>query len=886
MTGNEIRSAFLAYFEERGHRVVRSSSLIPAGDPTLLFSNAGMNQFKDVFLGKEKRDYRRATSSQKCVRAGGKHNDLENVGRTARHHTFFEMLGNFSFGDYFKEGAIDFAWEFLTGVCGLSAERMVATIFNGENGIPRDEDAQRFWSKHLPAERIFELGMHDNFWSMGDTGPCGPCSEVHYFQGDQLPCAEEALGRRCLGVACECDRWIEIWNLVFMQYDRDEKGALEPLPAPCVDTGMGLERLAAVMQGKLSNYDTDLIQPLIQAAAAMCGVPYGKADESDVSLRVIADHARAATFLIADGVIPSNEGRGYVLRKILRRALRHGKKLGLEKPFLKDLVGVVCDELGAAYPEIVEGRKSVETVILMEEESFASTLSVGLKKLLEVTAALTPPNDKAIPGEALFKLYDTFGFPMDLAEDIAREQGLSLDMAGFEACMERQRELARQSWKGEMDTQDYRGLSEEGITSRFEGYLTTRTEGARCLLILKAGERVPAAVAGESVELVFDRTPFYGESGGQVGDVGHIRAENGVFRVTDTQKPAPWLIFHRGEVLTGEIREGDAATLEVDAGARAATMAHHTATHLLHAALRQKLGLHVKQAGSLVAPTHLRFDFHHFAPVERELLGGIEEWVNEAILEDAVVRTEVMPLDEAVNSGAMALFGEKYGEEVRVVSVPGFSKELCGGTHVASTGRIGLFKITSEHSVSAGVRRIEAVVHMPAYRFLKVQEDILHAASAQLNMPFDRVPVQVEQLLADNKRLEREVSKLRLQIASGSTPDEEVQEVQGIKLLVRRVEGLSPSEVKNLADTLRDRIKTGVVVIGNRLEDKASLTVAATKDMLDRMKAVDLARPLGKIIGGGGGGKPDLAEAGGKLIEKLDEALNSAREKLEEVLKK
>jgi alanyl-tRNA synthetase len=886
MTGNEIRSAFLAYFEERGHRVVRSSSLIPAGDPTLLFSNAGMNQFKDLFLGKEKRDYRRATSSQKCVRAGGKHNDLENVGRTARHHTFFEMLGNFSFGDYFKEGAIDFAWEFLTRVCGLKADRMVATIFNGENGIPRDEDARRYWSKHLPPERIFELGAHDNFWSMGDTGPCGPCSEVHYFQGDRLPCAEEALGRRCLGVACECDRWIEIWNLVFMQYNRDEKGTLEPLPAPCVDTGMGLERLAAVMQGKLSNYDTDLLQPLIQATAAMCGVPYGKADESDVSLRVIADHARAATFLIADGVIPSNEGRGYVLRKILRRALRHGKKLGLEKPFLKDLVGVVCGEMGAAYPEIVEGRKIVETVILMEEESFASTLSVGLKKLLEVTASLTPPSDREIPGEALFKLYDTFGFPMDLAEDIAREQGLSLDMVGFEACMERQRELARQSWKGEMDTQDYRGLSEQGITSRFEGYSATRTEGARCLLILKGGARVPSAVAGESVELVFDRTPFYGESGGQVGDVGHIRSENGVFRVTDTQKPAPWLIFHRGEVLTGEIREGDTATLEVDAGARAAAMAHHTATHLLHAALRQKLGLHVKQAGSLVAPTHLRFDFHHFAPVERELLGGIEEWVNEAILQDVPVRTEVMPLEEAVNSGAMALFGEKYGEEVRVVSVPGFSKELCGGTHVASTGRIGLFKITSEHSVSAGIRRIEAVVHMPAYRFLKAQEDILHAASAQLNMPFDRVPVQIEQLLAENKRLEREVSRLRLQLASHSAPDEEVQEVQGVKLLVRRVEGLSPSEVKNLADTLRDRIKTGVVVIGNRIEDKASLTVAATKDMLDRMKAVDLARPLGRIIGGGGGGKPDLAEAGGKLIDKLDEALHSAREKLEEVLKK
>ncbi len=886
MTGNEIRSAFLKYFEARGHRAVRSSSLIPAGDATLLFTNAGMNQFKDVFLGKEKRDYKRATSSQKCVRAGGKHNDLENVGRTARHHTFFEMLGNFSFGDYFKEEAIGFAWDFLTREVGLDASRMVATIFAGEGNVSRDSEAHAFWSKHLPEDRIFELGMHDNFWSMGDTGPCGPCSEVHYFQGDHIPCGEAEAGRPCLGVACECDRWIEIWNLVFMQYNRDEKGAMEPLPAPCVDTGMGLERLAAVMQGKFSNYDTDLIQPIIQAAARMAGVSYGQTEETDVSLRVIADHARAGTFLVADGVIPSNEGRGYVLRKILRRALRHGKKLGLERPFLKDLVGVVCEEMGEAYPEIVENRKTVETVILMEEESFASTISVGLKRLLEVTAALTPPDDKEIPGEALFKLYDTFGFPMDLAEDIAKEQGLALDMAGFEACMERQRELARQSWKGEMDAQDFRGLSEEGIHSHFEGYTTLRVEGARCLLILKAGERVAKIGPGEEAELVFDRTPFYGESGGQVGDVGLIGAENGVFRVTDTQKPAPWLIFHRGHVLTGEIHEGDSAALEVDGPSRAATMAHHTATHLLHAALRQKLGLHVKQAGSLVTPTHLRFDFHHFAPVERELLGGIEEWVNEALLKDEAVRTEVMPLEEAVNSGAMALFGEKYGEEVRVVSVPGYSKELCGGTHVASTGRIGLFKITSEHSVSAGVRRIEAVAHMPAYRFLKSQEDILHAVSGHLNLPFERVPGSVEQLLIDNKKLEKEVSKLRLQLASGSAPEEEIQEVEGIKLLVRRVEGLSPSEIKNLADTLRGRIQSGVVVIGNKLEDKASLTVAATKDMLGRMKAVDLARPLGKIIGGGGGGKPDIAEAGGKLTDKLDEALKSAKAHLEGILKR
>jgi alanyl-tRNA synthetase len=885
MTGNEIRAQFLKYFESRGHRVVRSSSLIPAGDPTLLFSNAGMNQFKDVFLGKERRDYTRATSSQKCVRAGGKHNDLENVGRTARHHTFFEMLGNFSFGDYFKEGAIDFAWEFLSKEMGLPADRMVATIFKGENGVPRDEEAYGFWRKHLPAERIHELGMHDNFWAMGDTGPCGPCSEVHFFQGDHLPCAEAEAGRACLGVACECDRWIEIWNLVFMQYNRNEAGDLSPLPAPCVDTGMGLERLTAAMQGKTSNYDCDLLAPLVEAAANLCGKAYGKDPESDVSMRVIADHARASTFLVADGVVPSNEGRGYVLRKIIRRAARHGKRLGLERPFLHEMVDLVCSIMGEAYPEIVENRKIVRTVLLMEEEAFANTLNLGLKKLLEVAASLTPPNDREIPGDVLFKLYDTFGFPMDLAEDIAKEQGLVLDMAGFEASMDRQRELARQSWKGEMDTQKGRELAQFGVRTEFLGYRTLEVDDARCLMILKGSTRVKRASAGESVEVAFDRTPFYAESGGQVGDVGHVRLEDGLLRVTGTHRPVEGLILHKAQVLTGEIREGDRARLEVDAEARAATMAHHTATHLLHAALRETLGPHVKQAGSLVAPSHLRFDFHHFAPVEKVVLEGIEDRVNRAVFANVGVTTQVMPLEKAVASGAMALFGEKYGEEVRVVSVPGFSKELCGGTHVERTGSIGLFKIVSEHSVSAGVRRIEAVAHLPALEFLRRQEDILHAAGTCLGVPHDKVPQQAGALLSENKRLEKELSRLKLQLASGPKAEEPVEEVAGLKLLVRRVEGLSPSEVKNLADTLRDKVKSGVVVIGNRLEDKASLTVALTKDAAERLKAVDLARPLGKIIGGGGGGKPDLAEAGGKLVDKLDEALHQAKEKLEEVLK-
>jgi alanyl-tRNA synthetase len=671
-----------------------------------------------------------------------------------------------------------------------------------------------------------------------------------------------------------------------MQYNRDEAGALDPLPAPCVDTGMGLERLAAVMQGKFSNYDTDLIQPLIGAAAALCGKAYGDSESSDVSLRVIADHARACTFLIADSVIPSNEGRGYVLRKIVRRGGRHGKMLGLEGPFLHKLVGTVCEVLGAAYPEIVESRGLVEKVLLREEEAFAETLSLGLSRLLEASAQLTPPNDKAIPGDVLFKLYDTFGFPLDLAEDIARDRGLTLDLEGFEACMERQRELARQSWKGCAEAQVYREVVGPEITSDFLGYQCLEVNGARCVLILKDGERIEKAVAGDAVEVAFDRTPFYAESGGQVGDAGHIQAENGVLKVLDTQKPVEWITFHKAEVTAGEIKEGDSATLRVDGEARAATMAHHTATHLLHAALRENLGTHVKQAGSLVAPTHLRFDFHHFAPVEPEILEGIEEWVNEAVLRDVKVDTAVMPIEAAVASGAMALFGEKYGDEVRVVGIPGFSKELCGGTHVDRTGKIGLFKIVSEHSVSAAVRRIEAVAHMPSYRLFKKQEDLLRQTSLSLNIPFDRVPEVVGRLQGDVKRLEKEISRLKLQVASGTQAEEEVHEVDGVRLLVRKVEGLSPSEVKNLADTLRDKLKSGVVVIGNRLEDKASLTVALTKDAVERLKAVDLARPLGKIIGGGGGGKPDIAEAGGKLADKLDEALHAAREKLGEVLRR
>ncbi len=880
MTSNEIRDSFLKYFEQSGHRIVRSSSLVPAGDPTLLFTNAGMNQFKDVFLGKEKRDYRRATSSQKCVRAGGKHNDLENVGRTARHHTFFEMLGNFSFGDYFKDEAISFAWKFLTEVIRLPEERMVATIFKGEEGVQRDEEAWRSWRRFLPAERIFELGMHDNFWAMGETGPCGPCSEVHYFQGGQIPCAEEEAGRACLGAACECDRWIEIWNLVFMQYNRDEQGAMHPLPAPCVDTGMGLERLAAVVQGKLSNYDTDLLQPLIQEAARLSGRHYGDEPKDDVSLRVIGDHVRAATFLISDGVLPSNEGRGYVLRKIVRRAARHGRMIGLEKPFLHGMVAVVCGLMGEAYPEIIENREATENVLRREEEVFGSTVAVGVSRLIESAEALKPPHDKVIPGEVLFKLYDTFGFPLDLAEEIARERGLGLDIEGFDKAMERQRELARQSWKGEMETQKGRELASTGVKSSFAGYDATRVDGAKCLLILKEGKRVPKALAGESVEIAFDRTPFYAESGGQVGDIGHVRAENGLLRVTNTRRPVEGLILCQAEVQEGHIFEGDAASLEVDEAARAATEAHHTSTHLLHAALREILGTHVKQAGSLVAPSHLRFDFHHFAPLEPEVIAAVEDRVNEIILENLPVSKREMALDDAVASGAMALFGEKYGDKVRVISVEGFSRELCGGTHVERTGDIGLFKINAERSVSSGVRRIEAVAHRPALAAFRAKEALLRETEAACGAPAEKLPEVVRRLHEDLRRIEKENSRLKLQLAAGAGENEDAVDVGGVRLMTRLVEGLDPSEAKNLADTLRQQIKSGVVVIGNRLGGKAALLVALTEDLTQKLKAVDLARELGKIIGGGGGGKADIAEAGGKKPEALEEALKQAAEVL------
>ncbi len=872
MRSSEIRRNFLKYFEENGHAVVRSSSLVPAGDRTLLFTNAGMNQFKDVFLGKEKKPFKRAASSQKCVRAGGKHNDLENVGFTARHHTFFEMLGNFSFGDYFKRDAIRFAWEFLTTVAGIDPSRMVATIFAGDAEVPRDDEAFDIWLEILPKERIHEFGKKDNFWAMGDVGPCGPCSEVHYHLSEDLPCPEEAEGRKCRGVACECDRWLELWNLVFMQYDRNAEGTLSPLPAPCVDTGMGLERLCAVIQGVHTNYDTDLIRPIISEVEKISGMKYEAEGGTGVAMRVIADHIRSSAFLITDGVLPSNEGRGYVLRKIIRRAIRYEKKLGISSPALPLLVPKVKELMGEAYPEITENEERVRKILLREEEVFASTLSLGLSKLEE---ALPEFKNGIVPGDLLFKLYDTYGLPLDLAADIAKEKKLSLDMAGFDEAMKKQRELAKASWKGEGEGKDFSCLQGLENASSFVGYdnMSVRTE---VIALAKNNERIELLREGEKGFAVFASTPFYAESGGQVGDTGRGENENCSFTVSNTVKALRKISVSEVEVVEGELKAGTPVSLSVDGRKRRNTEAHHTATHLLHSALREVLGDHVKQAGSLVSPDHLRFDFQHFHALDDELISAVEEKVNESIWQDISVSKTLMPLQEALDSGAMALFDEKYGDTVRVVSVEGVSKELCGGCHVDKTGKIGVFKIIDEKSVASGTRRIEAVCENSAYNLMSGNYREILAAEQILKMPREKILESLRSLVETNKALQKELESLKLKLASSGGAGDEIRETGGTRFIVKSVEGLSPSLIKNLADSLRDKIGSGIVIIGNRTDEKASILVAVTKDLTGRYNAPKIVKELGKLIGGGGGGKPDIAEAGGKDVAALQSALDKA----------
>jgi alanyl-tRNA synthetase len=892
-TAAEIRELFLRFFEERGHRRVSSSSLVPQNDPTLLFTNAGMVQFKDVFTGREKRDYTRATTAQKCVRAGGKHNDLENVGFTARHHTFFEMLGNFSFGDYFKKDAIAWGWEFVTGErwLGLPKDRLAATVFAGEGTLPWDEEAYGLWkAQGVPEERIHKLGAKDNFWAMGDTGPCGPCSEIHFFQGNDIPCAEEKAGRRCEGVACDCDRWLEIWNLVFMQFERSADGGLTPLPKPSIDTGAGLERMASVAQGRRSNYDTDLFQSIIAAIGKLAGKAYGKDDEDSVSMRVIADHARATTFLVGDGVLPSNEGRGYVLRRIMRRAIRHGKRLGLERPFLADVCRAVIAEMGDAYPETRENEPFITKVAQQEEESFRRTLDKGLaileaemRKLVApdqvaMGKPATPPPAKGarpvIDGKIAFQLYDTFGFPLDLTRVIAAERGFDVDEAGFDRNMAEQR--ARSEWKGsgEQAVGDlHKAIATDLGEVKFLGYEVTRAT-AEVKALLANGARVAKAKKGDRVEVVTAATPFYGESGGQVGDVGTISGPGGLaVKVEDAQRPVPGLISHVGVVLEGEIAVGDRVELAVDEARRDLIRANHSATHLLQFALREILGEHVKQAGSVVAPDYLRFDFSHFQPLAAEELRRIERRVNDLVRENAETETAVLELEKARQAGAMMIFGEKYGDVVRVVRI-GPSKELCGGTHVRRTGDIAFFKIDSEESIAAGVRRIVALTGPKAVLATQREREELEHAAALLKSGALEVAQKIEQTQRRVKELERALDEAKSKVATAQSGDlaAQAKDVGGAKVLAVRVQG-DGKTLRELADKLRDRLGKGVVALGAEQDGKAILLVAVTKDLTGKVKAGDLVKEAAKLVGGSGGGKPDMAQAGGSDPAGLEKAL-------------
>ncbi|OGR26415.1 MAG: alanine--tRNA ligase [Desulfuromonadales bacterium GWD2_54_10] len=871
MTGNDIRARFLTFFADRGHTVVASSGIIPKNDPTLMFTNAGMNQFKDCFLGLEKRDYTRACSSQKCVRAGGKHNDLENVGRTARHHTFFEMLGNFSFGDYFKKEAIAYAWEFLTKDVGLDKTRLYVSVYTD------DDEAADIWhlQEGVPRERIFRFGEKDNFWSMGDTGPCGPCTEIFYDQGPEVGCDSPD----CT-VGCDCDRYMEIWNNVFMQFNRSADGTLTPLPKPSVDTGMGLERICAVMQGVSSNYDTDLLQAIIRHVERLSGKQYGANDRDDVSMRVIADHARAVTFLICDGALPSNEGRGYVLRRIMRRAARHAKMLGFSEPMLFHMVDAVRDMMGGAYPELLEREAYIKKVVLAEEQRFAETLDRGLAILNDEMALLRKAGKNVISGEALFKLYDTFGFPTDLTADIVASEGFSIDEAGFEVCMEKQRGLAREHWKGSGEegiAQIYKELHNRGVRSTFVGY-DELSVYAKVAAIVRDGVEVESAAAGELVELITEITPFYGESGGQKGDSGTISTGNAHLDVLTASRPYPDLIVHHAMVREGVLKKGDAADLKTAVPVRKATGRNHTATHLLQAALRQVLGEHVKQAGSLVSADRLRFDYTHFSAMTAEELRQVEDLVNGFIMENDPVSTVQMKISEAIEAGATALFDEKYGDTVRVVRVGDVSMELCGGTHVRAAGDIGLFKIVSEAGIAAGVRRIEALTGAGALSFVQQLEDEQRAMAALLKAEGGNLLERMERQLARQKELQREIESLQGKLNAVASGDllSQVVEVNGVKLLAVQVQVEDIKALRDLSDSLKDRIGEGVIVLGAVIADKANLLVAVTKGMSAKFKAGDIIKQLSPIVGGSGGGKPELAQAGGSKPEMLGEALAAA----------
>jgi alanyl-tRNA synthetase len=883
MTGHELRERFLRYFERNGHAIVRSSSLVPAQDPTLLFTNAGMVQFKSVFLGEERRDYVRATTSQKCVRAGGKHNDLENVGYTARHHTFFEMLGNFSFGDYFKREAVAYAWELVTKDLGLPPGRLMATVFTD------DDEAFGLWQEvaGLPAGKILRLGEKDNFWAMGDHGPCGPCSELHYHQGDHLPCAEVAAGRACLGPACECDRWLEIWNLVFMQFDRDGSGKLTPLPKPSIDTGMGLERIAAVVQGVESNYLTDLLRPLIGHVERLSQRPYGEGEKSDVAMRVIADHARAAAFLISDGVLPSNEWRGYVLRRIMRRGMSYGRQLGLTEPFLWQVTGTVADLMGGVYPELIEQRSRVAEIVKLEEERFAEILDRAPEKIAELEkrgVLFLPGPERVVSGDALFTLHDTYGLPPDQAEDILKVQpGVVVDAttrAGYEKAMEAQRERARAAATfgapaDEESQKVYQALAGELPKPEFVGYEALASP-ARILAMVAGGRRRREAVAGDDVELLLDRTPFYAESGGQIGDTGQVSGRQGRGDVLDTQFRGPGLIVHRLRVTEGGFREGEDVAVAVESPRRRGLQLHHTGTHLLHAALRRVLGTHVTQAGSLVAPDRLRFDITHGQPLKDRDLADVEDLVNEKVQANIVVDPFETDYHEAIRQGAMALFGEKYGDRVRVIRIGDFSTELCGGTHLDATGQIGLFKVVGEGAVAAGVRRLEAVTGPAALRHVGQEEAALRETAELLKIPPLEVPRRLGKLLEEQRALEKRLAELEARLAKGRAHElvAGAEVVGPVRVVKARLDGLDQAGLRSVADAVREKLPaSSVIILGSVTNDAASLVTAVSKDLTRQLHAGNLVKEGARAVGGTGGGRPDLAQAGGKDSAGLDQAL-------------
>ncbi len=865
MTGDDLRSKFLAYFEQRGHTIVKSSSLVPDDDPTLLFANAGMVQFKRIFLGEDKRPYVRAVSSQKCVRAGGKHNDLENVGHTGRHQTFFEMLGNFSFGDYFKEQAIELAWDLVTRGYGIAEKRLWVSVYE------KDDEAHNLWSSQtgIAQDRIVRLGEKDNFWSMGDTGPCGPCSEILIDQGEGIGC-----GRPECRVGCDCDRYLELWNLVFMEFNRDESGRMTPLPKPSIDTGMGLERIAAVVQGHTSNYETDLFIPIIEKIKSLSGHCLLESPEIDIAIKVIADHSRAAAFLIGDGVLPSNEGRGYVLRRIVRRAIRYGRTMGLTRPFLYQTVGKVSQVMKMAYPELLEADAYIKNIIKGEEVRFLGTLETGLQVLEDALGELKARGILEVPGDLIFKMYDTYGFPVDIIQDIVRDDGMSLDMPGYEQAMDEQRLRSRSAVTFYPKGSAYSALSAEGIQTDFVGYDQISTD-SEVLMVVAEGKALEQASAGNAIELVAAKTPFYGEAGGQVGDRGRIYNEDFEMEVSDTVKDPNNITIHKGKVLLGGISPGQTVTLSVDQEIRLTIERNHTATHLLHAVLCQVLGDHVKQSGSLVAPDRLRFDFTHFSALDFETLQKIENLVNNRIRQNTLLQVEELDAEEAFEKGATALFEEKYGDRVRLVAIEDFSKELCGGTHTKRTGDIGLFKIVSEGSVAAGVRRIEALTGKAAIDYTQEASRTLHILAQMLKTKPEELTERFEKVVTQLKSMEKEVAALKAKTAA-KTSDRllsEIKTVNGVSVLAQEVSVDTPAALRDLADHLKEKIKSGIVVLGSKSKDKVLLVAVVTKEHLEKYHAGQIVKQVAAVVGGGGGGRPDMAQAGGNRPEKLPEAL-------------